>query len=115
MNSQATANRQSDCDGAPPAPDGKKRKSRAWLLVLVLCILGGGAYYLSRGPSQAQQAKSKADAAKMGGRAVPVVTMPARRGDMGIFLDGLGSVLALNTVTIRSRVDGHPDSVAFTG
>jgi multidrug efflux system membrane fusion protein len=110
MNSQATANQQSDID----APSGKKRTSRAWLWVLVLCILGGGAYYLSRGPSQAQQAKSKADAAKMGGRAVPVVTMPARRGDMGIFLDGLGSVLALNTVTIRSRVDGQLDKVAFT-
>lgn len=110
MNSQATANEQSDID----VPGGKKRKSRAWLWVLVLCLLAGGAYYLSRGPSQAQQAKAKADAAKMGARAVPVVTAATRRGDMGIFLEGLGSVLALNTVTIRSRVDGQLDKVAFT-
>lgn len=112
MNSQATANQQSDIDA--PAPGSRKRKSRAWLWVLVLCLLAAGAYYLSRGPSQAQQAKTKADAAKMGSRAVPVVTAASRRGDMGIFLDGLGSVVALNTVTVRSRVDGQLDKVAFT-
>ena len=111
MNPQATANQQSEIDAA--APGGQKRKSRAWLWVLVLCLLGGGAYYLSRGSAQqAQQAKNKADAAK-GARAVPVVTALARRGDMGIFLDGLGSVVALNTVTIRTRVDGQLDKVAF--
>ncbi len=115
MNPQATANQQSDFDGAPPAPGGKKHKGRAWLWVLVLCVLGAGAYYLSRGSAQqVQQAKAKADAAKKASRAVPVVTAAARKGDMGIFLDGLGSVVALNTVTIRSRVDGQLDKVAFT-
>ena len=32
---------------------------------------------------------------------------------MGIYLTGLGSVTALNTVTIRPRVDGHLVKVAF--
>jgi multidrug efflux system membrane fusion protein len=115
MNSQATANQHINVDEAPPAQGEKKRKSRAWVWLLVLCVLGGGAWYLSRGPAQqAQQAKAKADAAKAASRAVPVVTALARRGDMGIFLDGLGSVVALNTVTVHTRVDGELVKVAFT-
>jgi len=115
MNSQATENQQADIDAGPRAEGEKKGKSRVWLWLLVLCVLGGGAYYLSHGPAQqAQQAKAKADAAKAGSRAVPVVTAVARRGEMGIFLDGLGSVVALNTVTVHTRVDGELVKVAFT-
>ncbi|MGO9241861.1 MAG: MdtA/MuxA family multidrug efflux RND transporter periplasmic adaptor subunit [Bryobacteraceae bacterium] len=115
MNSQATENQQAGIDAGPPAEGEKKGKSRVWLWLLVLCFLGGGAYYLSHGPAQqAQQAKAKADAAKAGSRAVPVVTAAARRGEMGIFLDGLGSVVALNTVTVHTRVDGELVKVAFT-
>lgn len=46
-------------------------------------------------------------------RAVPVVAATARQGNMGLYLTGLGSVTALNTVTIRTRVDGHLIKVAF--
>jgi multidrug efflux system membrane fusion protein len=45
---------------------------------------------------------------------VPVVTAAARKGNMEIFLTGLGTVSPLNTVTIRTRVDGQLDKVAFT-
>ena len=38
----------------------------------------------------------------------------SRRGDLSIFLTGLGSVTAYNTVTIRTRVDGQLIKVAFT-
>ena len=112
MQSQVTANQSTDNDMGAPRPP--QRKSRAWLWLLVLRLLAAGAYYLSRGSTKtAQQAKSKADAAKMGSRAVPVVTAQVHRGDMNIFLDGLGSVVALNTVTVRTRVDGQLTQVAF--
>ena len=42
-----------------------------------------------------------------------MVAAPTRRGDLGIYLAGLGSVTAFNTVTIRSRVDGELIKVAF--
>ena len=62
-----------------------------------------------------------ADAPRAGGkaadapasRAVPVVAATARQGNMGLYLTGLGSVTALNTVTLRTRVDGHLIKVAF--
>lgn len=49
----------------------------------------------------------------MGGP-VPVVAGTVQRKDVPIFLDGLGTVQAFNTVTIRSRVDGQVQRIAFT-
>jgi multidrug efflux system membrane fusion protein len=39
--------------------------------------------------------------------AIPVATAIAKRGDQPIYLTGLGSVTAYNTVTLRTRVDGE--------
>ncbi|HYM59267.1 MAG TPA: MdtA/MuxA family multidrug efflux RND transporter periplasmic adaptor subunit [Thermoanaerobaculia bacterium] len=58
-----------------------------------------------------QAPASKAGAAA---RAVPVVGLPARAGDLGVYESGLGTVTPLKTVTVRSRVDGELISVAFT-
>jgi multidrug efflux system membrane fusion protein len=40
-------------------------------------------------------------------RAVAVVASAAKKGDLGVRLTGLGTVTALNTVTVRTRVDGQ--------
>jgi membrane fusion protein, multidrug efflux system len=44
---------------------------------------------------------------------VSVVATAARQGNMGVYLTGLGSVTASNTVTVRTRVDGQLIKVAF--
>src|SRR5215475_5186657 len=44
---------------------------------------------------------------------VAVSTVPVRRQDVPIMLDGIGAVQALNTVQLRSRVDGTLDQVNF--
>ena len=46
-------------------------------------------------------------------RPTPVVATAARQASMGIYLTGLGSVAAFNTVTVRTRVDGQLVKVAF--
>ena len=46
-------------------------------------------------------------------RPTPVIATAARQESMGIYLTGLGSVTAFNTVTVRARVDGQLDKVAF--
>ncbi len=45
---------------------------------------------------------------------VPVVVSTAQKGDLPVYLIGLGSVTAFNTVTVRSRVDGQIVKVNFT-
>lgn len=56
----------------------------------------------------------KQTAANPAGRAVPVAVGQARKGDMAVHLTGLGTVTALNSVTVKSRVDGQLVRVAFT-
>lgn len=47
-------------------------------------------------------------------RVVPVVTAPVLKKDMDVYINGLGTVTAFKTVTIRSRVEGELINVAFT-
>ena len=56
----------------------------------------------------------KDPAANAGGRPVPVAVAKARKGDMAVQLTGLGTVTALNSVTVKSRVDGQLVRIAFT-
>lgn len=44
---------------------------------------------------------------------VPVVAGTVSRKDVPIYLDGLGTVQAFNTVTVRARVDGQVQKIAF--
>src|SRR5688572_24727624 len=45
--------------------------------------------------------------------AILVDTAVVRKGDIPAYLDGLGTVTAFNTVTVRSRVDGQLIRVAY--
>src|ERR1051325_5745439 len=46
--------------------------------------------------------------------AIPVQTATADRADVPVHQSGLGSVQAFNTVTVKVRVDGELQKVAFT-
>jgi len=49
-----------------------------------------------------------------GGGSVPVVAGKVEQKDMPIYLDGLGTVQAFNTVTVHTRVDGQLQQVLFS-
>lgn len=84
-----------------------------WLLVIVL--LGAGAYfYWSRnGSPQDTQAANKAADQKSNSNVVPVVATRAKRGNIGVYLTGLGAVTPIYTDTIKTRVDGELISVLY--
>ena len=82
---------------------------RWWPWLLALLALAGGAYWLRA--TLGGRATAAVESAKR--PAVPVVVATARAGDFPVYLTGLGSVTAFNTVTVKSRVDGQLISVAF--
>ncbi len=83
--------------------------SRSWVWLVILAFAGASGWYLwSKGAFTSAPASGAASkAGKKGPGAVPVVAAQARRGDIGVFITGLGSVTPINTVTIKSRVDGQ--------
>jgi len=90
---------------------------RTWVWLLVLCILGGTAYFVfakseSAKPAGAQQGGGKGGANAMN-RVQPVMAVAARSGDINLYLNGLGTVVPLNTVTVRAHVDGELSAVMF--
>ncbi len=46
-------------------------------------------------------------------RATPVVAVPAKTGNVNVYLNGLGTVTPRKTVTVRSRVDGQLMRILF--
>lgn len=96
-------------DAAPSLPtEGAASARRRWIWFggLGLAVLAG--LFLVRGK------KDGDPAGKAAGRPVPVLVATARTGDMPLTLTGLGTVTPLDTVTVRSRVDGQLVRVAFT-
>jgi membrane fusion protein, multidrug efflux system len=85
-----------------------ERRRRLWPRLIMICVVFIVAialiahFYESDKPAKANEVPP----------AMPVVVAVARRGNMPIYLTGLGSVTALNTVTVRSRVDGELFNVA---
>jgi multidrug efflux system membrane fusion protein len=86
-------------------------RRRRWPWFVMLAVFGCGAYWLLTKPGQ--QSSAAAPAARTMTQSVPVVAAAVRAGDMPVYLTGLGSVTAFNTVTVKSRVDGQLINVAF--
>ena len=91
-----------------------RASTRTWVVAVIGgCVLAGAAYALTR-PGKGQPAKATGGASAAGvPRATPVVTAVTRSGDLPVSITALGSVTALNTVTVRSRVDGQLLKVHF--
>jgi len=89
----------------------QRPRSRWWLWLILLLIAGGLAYlfyWRFMHPAATTQGSAMA-----GGRAVPVDVAIAKTGNMDLYLRELGTVTPLNTVTVRSRVDGQIIKVGF--
>ena len=103
-------------------PSGMQRGARSawwrhgWVWLLVLCILGGGAYFVfaktESGKPAGMQQGGKPGMNAMN-RPQPVVAAAAKSGDMNLYLNGLGTVVPLHTVTVRTHVDGELSAVMF--
>jgi len=96
-----------------PTPSRARPKRRAWLwgaLVVLVAAAGVIAFLMQPGEAQQRQGRRGGPDAN---RPTPVVAAPATTSDIGVYLSGLGSVTPLNTVTVKSRVDGQLMRVLF--
>ncbi|MGM4957093.1 efflux RND transporter periplasmic adaptor subunit [Bradyrhizobium barranii] len=91
----------------------KKSRGRGFVMTLItLAILGGLGYFgwtvWHQQPQQANGRNQRPDLP------VPVLAATPRIQDVPVYLDGVGAIRALNTVTVRSQVDGKLIAVKFT-
>ncbi len=104
---------------APPPSNGgaplKAKASRAKMtgFVLLCFLIVGGAVLLARNRTAGADKKGPG-AGRMELPPVPVVAGVVIQKDIPIYLGGIATVQAFNTVTIHARVDGQVQKIAFT-
>ena len=82
------------------------RKSLVFACIVIAAA--GYAYWRSGAPSRTETQQSAAQPA-----GVPVTIMSASPTHFDVQLEGLGSVQPINTVVVRSRVDGQIEQIQF--
>jgi multidrug efflux system membrane fusion protein len=80
---------------------------------LLLAVLAYGGLRYWQDSQNKKAAAAAAQASRAAHRAIPVVAVPVRVGDLPVYLRGLGSVTPFNNVTVKSRVDGQLMAVHF--
>lgn len=88
-------------------------KNHWWIWILVFAAIAYGCYRLYEFEGSKQGVPGAAKRGMMHPNNVPVVAVAAREGDLPVYLEGLGTVTAFNTVTVKSRVDGQLIQVNF--
>ncbi|HYB09256.1 MAG TPA: efflux RND transporter periplasmic adaptor subunit [Alphaproteobacteria bacterium] len=87
-------------------------KARTWAVPIGIALVCAGIAVWQTHESAPAEGRS-AVAKPVSQTAVPVDTTIVLRKDVPIFLAGLGTVQAFNTVTVKVRVDGELQKVAF--
>lgn len=95
----------SDSSDAAAGHSSRNWRRRWWLWLLAAGLLGIAAYSLTTRSGRTAEAPGKPGAAL--NQSVPVTAVAARKGDIGIHLNGLGAVTPVHTVTVKTRVDGE--------
>ena len=90
--------------------------SRRFLTTSIIAILAVGAvaayWWQGQRPTQQQQ-QQRQGRNFQGDGPVLVIAALSKRADVPVYLDGVGTARALNTVTVRPQVDGKLISVNF--
>jgi len=92
---------------------GKRRTIVTLVACLVLAAVAA-VYYAPWQPAATQQNPKRKGPTATTTDPVPVLAVEAKAADVPVYLDGVGTAKALNTVTVRSQVDGKIINISFT-
>ena len=99
--------------GGAPAETAESSGGKMVVIIAICLLVVGAAVWFAR--NRAANAATKGPGARsMEMPPVPVVAVTVAKKDVPIYLTGIGTVQAFNTVTVRARVDGQVDKIAFT-
>jgi membrane fusion protein, multidrug efflux system len=94
-----------------PTDEGRPRRStavRVLMWVVILLVFGLAFWWVLR-----HQEATTAKAPRGGGGPVTVTTATAQKGDIGVYLDGIGTVTPVYTSSITSQVNGIVTAVHY--
>jgi multidrug efflux system membrane fusion protein len=99
-------------ENVPPSAEGRqtpdRRRLGRWLTSALIVAVAAGAYFYWF------RAKAPEESGMRGGdMRVPVLAATPRVADVPVYLTGVGTVRALNSVTVRAQVDGRLSVVHF--
>src|SRR5262245_5736476 len=105
------------CNAAVVGEPSVRRKQWIWASLAVVALATAGLVVRARSRTEGPQASSGSAPPGSGApgedRVVSVVLTAVETRDMPIFLEGLGTAVAYNTVTVKPQVDGRLERVAF--
>ncbi|HEY3581674.1 MAG TPA: efflux RND transporter periplasmic adaptor subunit [Pyrinomonadaceae bacterium] len=101
---EATESRNADEPPPPVVRQVRKRSRRRWIVLIILLIVVLAGFLIFQRRKQSGVAVVKAANAPPG---VSITTAVVQEGSIGVYLNALGSVAPLQTVTVKSRVDGQ--------
>ena len=86
---------------------------RHWKIGLLAVCLAAVIAYVFWSNSGGAQSRAASQGPVSGAQSVPVATVAAKTGSIPVYLTGLGSVTPLNTVTVKTQVNGQLMSVRY--
>ena len=87
------------------------KNKKIWIASGVLLIVAAAAFYFF--VISTTEKKPGGGSGRGTGQALPVMAAAARNGDIDVTINALGTVTALNTATVKARVDGQLVRINF--
>lgn len=98
-------------DHAVSSPPPSHRGVKALVWIVILLIFAAAFILILR---QHEEAPKAAGLARGGGGQVSLTTVTAQKGDIGVYLDSIGTVTPVYTASITSQVNGIVTAVHYT-
>jgi multidrug efflux system membrane fusion protein len=109
---RTTHGQESQPHGYPPNEPKPQGSSKAWVWLIVLVVVIGAGYYMYR-QYQTMQSAQQQQRGRNQNRAVPVNVTTAKKSDMAVYVEALGTVTPIYTVTVTSRVQGAITNIYY--